>query len=110
VSAPVQATTLSITRPVRLGLEPFARATNLHPQLVRRFVELELLEATRGANGELWFAPSQVAVAARLQRLRAAFALNYAALGLVVELLDRIADLEATARTSSRTLGGQQWT
>jgi chaperone modulatory protein CbpM len=107
VSAAVPVTTLAIMRPVRIDLELFARATNLHPQLVRRFVELELLEATRDANGELWFAPSQVAVAARLQRLRAAFALNYAALGLVVDLLDRIADLEAMARTSPRTIGGQ---
>jgi hypothetical protein len=102
--------TLSMTRPVRLGLEPFARATHLHPQLVRRFVELGLLDATRDATGELWFAPSQVAAAARLQRLRAAFALNYAALALVVDLLDRIADLEAAARISPRSIGGQPWT
>jgi chaperone modulatory protein CbpM len=102
--------TLSITRPARLGLEPFSHTTNLHPQLVRRFVELGLLDATRDASGELWFAPSQVAAAARLQRLRAAFALNYAALALVVDLLDRIANLEAAARTSPRPIGGQPWT
>jgi hypothetical protein len=102
--------TLAITRPLRLALDPFARAANLHPLLVRRFVELGLLEATRDAQGELWFDPAQLAAAARLQRLRAAFALNYAALGLVVELLDRLADLEAIARTPARTNGGQRWT
>jgi hypothetical protein len=103
-------TTLSIARPVRLSLDAFAHATHLHPQLVRRYVELGLLEAMRGPRDELWFAPSQIAAAARLQRLRAAFALNYAALGLVVELLDRIADLEATARPGARPIGDQQWT
>ena len=97
-------------RPIRLGLDPFARATNLHPVLVRRLVELGLLDATRDTHGELWFDPAQLAAAARLQRLRAAFALNYAALGLVVELLDRLADLEAIARTPTRTNGGQPWT
>jgi chaperone modulatory protein CbpM len=102
--------TFAITRPVRLALDPFARATNLHPELVRRLVELGLLDATRDARGELWFAPAQLAAAARLQRLRAAFTLNYAALGLVVELLDRLADFEATARTPTRENGGHRWT
>ena len=35
---------------------------------------------------------------ARVQRLRAGFALNYAAIGLVTDLLDRIAVLEAALR------------
>ena len=41
----------------------------------------------------------------RVQRLRAGFALNYAATGLVIDLLDRIAVLEAAMRRRSR-LGG----
>ena len=45
----------------------------------------------------MWFAPSQLAAVARLQRLRAGFGLNYAALGLVVDLLDRIARLGGRA-------------
>ena len=64
---------------------------------MRRFVALGLLEATRDAAGELWFAPTQLAAVARLQRLRAGFALNYAALGLVVDLLDRIAAWRAAS-------------
>jgi hypothetical protein len=48
---------------------------------------------------------------ARLQRLRAGFALNYAALGLVVDLLDRIAVLEATIPNRRvRRPGGSSWT
>jgi chaperone modulatory protein CbpM len=41
----------------------------------------------------------------RVQRLRAGFALNYAAIGLVTDLLDRIAELEAALR-SARRRGG----
>jgi hypothetical protein len=40
------------------------------------------------------------------------FSLNYAALALVVDLLDRVAALEAALRkhTPSRTPGGRSWT
>ena len=96
-------------RPVRLSLDAFARATSTHPELIRRFVALGLLEADRDDAGELWFAPSQVAAIGRVQRLRAGFALNYAAVGLVIDLLDRISDLEEALRSSSRQ-GGRQWT
>ena len=65
---------------------------------MRRFVALGLVDATPDAAGELWFPPRQLAAVARLQRLRAGFGLNYAALGLVVDLLDRIARLEAALR------------
>jgi hypothetical protein len=104
--------TAPLARPVFLGLESFAHATNLHPELVRRLVVLGLLDATSGPGGELRFAPAQLAAAARLQRLRSGFSLNYAALGLVVDLLDRIAVLEAATqtRTRSRSRGGTSWT
>jgi hypothetical protein len=102
--------TYALARPIRLDLESFARAAGLHPELARRLVALGLLEATRNAAGELWFPPTQVAAAARLQRLRCGLGLNYAALGVVVDLLDRIARLEANARTTTRPNGGPRWT
>lgn len=89
--------TFALTRPTRFSLESFSDAVGLHPDHVRRLVALGLLEATRDAAGELWFPPAQLAAAARLQRLRTGLALNYAALGVVVELLDRIAALEAAS-------------
>jgi hypothetical protein len=98
------------SRPTRLTVDQFARATSMHPDLVHRLVALGLLEPVRDARGELWFPPSQLAAAARLQRLRSGFGLNYAALGLVVDLLDRIADLEAALRTRGRPAGGSPWT
>jgi hypothetical protein len=94
-----------------MDIDAFARATGLHPELVRRLVALGLLDVSADASGRLWFAPAQVAAAARLQRLRTGFSLNYAALGLVVDLLDRIAALEAARpRARTRNPGGRSWT
>jgi chaperone modulatory protein CbpM len=92
-------------RPARglMGHEEFARRCGLHPELLRRFVALGLLPAVRDADGALWFAPEQVAAVARLLRLRAGLPLNYAALGLVVDLLDRITELETSLRIRGRT-------
>ncbi|MGZ6868668.1 MAG: chaperone modulator CbpM, partial [Blastococcus sp.] len=45
-----------------------------------------------------WLAPAQLTTVARIQRLRAGLCLNYAGIGLVLDLLDRIADLEAALR------------
>jgi DNA-binding transcriptional MerR regulator len=83
--------------------EEFARRCGLHPELVRRYVALGLVDAVRDADGALWFAPSQVNAVARLLRLRATLPLNSAALGLVVDLLDRITELETLLRIRGRT-------
>jgi len=96
--------TYALVRAPRLDLEEFAATAGLHPDLVRRLVVLGVLDATRDSAGRLWFARSQLAVVARIQRLRAGFALNYAATGLVIDLLDRIAVLEAAMRR--QRLGG----
>lgn len=101
--------TTALVRPQYLDLETFARAAWIHPDLARRFVALGLVEAFVGSSGELHFAREQVAVAARLQRLRSGLALNSAALGLVVELLDRIAALERASQSQPRN-GGPSWT
>jgi chaperone modulatory protein CbpM len=84
--------------PAEMDLDSFARAAGLHPDLVRRLVALGLLEPHRDATGELCFPPSQLATVARIQRLRTGFSLNYAAVGLVIDLLDRVAELEAALR------------
>jgi hypothetical protein len=86
----------------RLSLEEFAVLSSLHPDLIRRLVALGLIEAYRDAAGQLWFSRSELAAVARVQRLRAGFALNYAAIGLVTDLLDRISVLEAALRGAKR--------
>ena len=92
----------TIIRAARLSLEEFALMSGLHPDLVRRLVTLGLIDADRDTAGELWFSRGELAAVARVQRLRAGFALNYAAIGLVTDLLDRIAVLEAALRAAQR--------
>jgi chaperone modulatory protein CbpM len=92
-------------RPARLSLDAFALVTGSHPDLIRKLVALGILDATRSPSGDLWFAPGQVTALARAQRLRAGFGLNYAALGLVTDLLERIAVLESAVRRGGRPGG-----
>lgn len=100
--------TTSLARPYRLSLDSFARAAGLHPELVERLVRLGLLDAEVDAGGRLWFATGNLARAARIQRLRAGLCLNYAALGVVLDLLDRIELLEAAARAPRPAPGSVQ--
>jgi chaperone modulatory protein CbpM len=88
----------AMVRAARLDLNEFAAAAGVHPDLIRRFVALGILDPVRDPAGRLWFAPGQVAAVARIQRLRAGFALNYAAIGLVTDLLDQVAALQAAPR------------
>ena len=92
----------ALIRTTQLDLGAFARATGAHPDLIRRLVALGIIDARQGPSGELWFSRYELAAFARVQRLRAGFPLNYAALGLVTDLLDRIAVLEAALRSSRR--------
>jgi len=82
-----------------LPVDTFAAAAGLHPALVGRLVALGLLEAYTDAAGVLVLPAAQLPRAARIMRLRAGLGLNYAAVGLVLDLLDRIEELEASLRT-----------
>jgi chaperone modulatory protein CbpM len=86
------------TAPASMSLEAFAAAGGIHPDLVRRLVRLGVLEADSDAAGRWWFAPAELVALARARRLRAGLALNYAALGVVLDLLQRIDQLEAALR------------
>jgi chaperone modulatory protein CbpM len=100
----------ALARPLRFGIEAYSRLTGVHPELIRRLVSLGLLEITRDAEGNLWFDPADVVTMARIQRLRSGLGLNYAALGLVLDLLDRIADLEKTHPRKRTRFEGPTWT
>jgi len=95
----------------RLSLSRFSHAGGVHPEFVRRLVALGILDPERDAAGDLWFDRDQLLVLARVRRLRAGLGVNYAALGLVIELLDRVAALERDLRvTTPRRTGGRSWT
>ncbi len=90
------------TSAYRLPMADVAARSGLPPDLVRRFVALGLVEAERDARGGLWFRRSAPSAIARVQRLRAGLCLNYAAIGVVLDLLDRIERLETALRRSER--------
>jgi chaperone modulatory protein CbpM len=87
-----------LLQPQRLSAETVATRTGLHPEMVRRFVALGLIDASRDASGRLWLTRDAVVAVARIRRLHDDLCLNYAAIGLVLDLLDRIAQLEAALR------------
>lgn len=95
----------------RLSLATFCRDGGVHPEMVRRLVALGILEPERDASGDLWFGHDQLLALARARRLRAGLGVNYAALGLVIDLLDRVAALERELRVpTTRRTGGSSWT
>jgi DNA-binding transcriptional MerR regulator len=91
-----------LARPARLNLDGFAGSAGLHPELVRRLVKLGLLQPTRDGAGEFWFTRADLVTVARIQRLRTGLSLNWAAIGLVLDLLDRIDALERDLRARPR--------
>jgi DNA-binding transcriptional MerR regulator len=88
--------TTTLVRNGGLGLDALARQTGVHPDLLRRFVSLGIIDVERTPEGALRFQQRAVARVSRAQRLRLGLGLNYASLGLVLDLLDRIAVLEAS--------------
>lgn len=91
-------------------MEEFAARSRLHPQLVRRFVALGLLVPHTDASGGMRFPPAQLARVGRIQRLRAGLGLNYAAVGVVLDLLARIEELETALRTHPTIRSDGTWT
>ncbi|MER8162948.1 chaperone modulator CbpM [Streptomyces sp. NPDC094472] len=108
--APVPSVHYDLVPVRRLSLETVARRTGLHPDLVARFVALGLVDAERDHAGRLVFAPSAPAVLGRVERLHVGMCLNYASIGLVLDLLDRIDRLEAALRRSGARSDQPPWT
>ncbi|OAA25844.1 MerR HTH family regulatory protein [Frankia sp. EI5c] len=98
-------------RPGRaLDIEAFCAVTRLHPDLVRRLVALGLLEADVDAAGRYVLTARAVARAGRIERLRRDLGITYTATGIVLDLLDRIDDLERLLRARPATGEVHPWT
>lgn len=96
---PRQTTTLALVlRPGVAGpllpLDALARETGLHPELVRRFVALGLVDPAGGTAASPLFTRSDAAALARAARLRRDLGIGYAGAVLASELLARIEVLE----------------
>ena len=109
MTATAPSTRYVLARRRGMDLDTFALRSNLHPDTVRRFVALGLLPCQRNPHGRLLFDAAALRIVARIQRLRIGLGLNYAAIGLVLDLLDRIEELESATsqrRTSLWTSAG----
>jgi chaperone modulatory protein CbpM len=95
--------TYALVRRPYLSTDAFAAAAGVHPDLISRLVALGLLEPHVDELGNRWFAESQLVRLARIRRLHAGLPLNYEAVGIVLDLLARIEELEAQLRRRTWT-------
>jgi hypothetical protein len=79
-------------------VEVLAREAGLHPDLVRRFVRLGLVEESGGTAGAPLFPRDAAARLARAARLRRDLGVGYAGAVLACDLLERIDELEGRLR------------
>jgi hypothetical protein len=99
----VRTTTLALVRrpgttgPL-LDLDAFAREAEVHPELVRRFVALGLVEPASGTAAAPLFCRDAAVTVGRAARLRRDLGIDYGGAILAAELLDRIDVLEQRLR------------
>ncbi|GEM_PF-416814 len=82
-----------------MELREVAWRCGVHPELVKRLVSLGLIdhEETR-PDGAMLFHREVVPVIRRILRLRNELGVNYAGVGVILELMSRIEDLEQQIR------------
>ena len=80
-------------------LTEVAYRTGLHPELIDRFIRLGLIEfSERTDDGELLFDSEVIPLIRRILRLRNQLGVNYAGVGVILELMSRLEALEARIR------------
>jgi DNA-binding transcriptional MerR regulator len=95
-------------RPRTINIEAVARESGLHPEVVRRFVKIGLIEPAEDGSQSPRFALDAPAMLARAARLRRDLGLGYGGAVLASQLLDRIGQLEAQLRNQEREM--TRWT
>jgi MerR family transcriptional regulator, heat shock protein HspR len=71
----------------------------LHPDLLERLVNLGLIDyVERDINGDALFHADVIPLIRRIMRLRNHLGVNYAGIGVILELMDRIESLESHIR------------
>jgi hypothetical protein len=97
-------------RQIRLDLDAAAAASGVHPELLARFVDLDLVDSVTDPQGRRWFARTAPARVQMIMRLHADLALNYASIALVLDLLSRIDQLESKRQLIQRDKDKPPWT
>jgi DNA-binding transcriptional MerR regulator len=73
-----------------LRLEDVAAQADVHPQIVRRLIDLGLIEPADTPSTEILFEPEAVHRLRVIQRLRCDLGINLQGIGVILELLDRL--------------------
>jgi len=83
-----------------LKIEDVAARCDLHPELIEKFVCLGLIDPVgRDPADETWiFDESVVPIVKKIVRLRNELGINYAGIGVVLDLLSRLEALEERVR------------
>ena len=85
-----------------VSLNELARVCRCHPELVERFARFGLIEPVDEREEPLLFPRSSIHRLRRALRLRRDLGLNANALPLVLDLLDRIEELESQLKRAKR--------
>ena len=76
-----------------------AARAGVHPELIDRFFRLGLIEFSESTrDGESLFDPEVIPLVRRILRLRNELGVNYAGVGVILELISRIEALESRIR------------
>jgi DNA-binding transcriptional MerR regulator len=113
VARTVQRAALIRRTPRLLSADALARDAGVHPEILRRFVQLGLLEPRGGTSAAPLFRSQDALIVARAMRLRRDLGVNYAGAVLASELLTRIDQLEQRLRAGAATQTEQEviaWT
>ena len=78
----------------QITLDTLAACVNLHPTLIEGFIECGLLEPEERIGAHMLFNVTCIARLRTIIRLRHDLGANVASIGVILDLLDRIAALE----------------
>ncbi len=83
-----------------LRLRHIARQCDVHPEMINRFVRLGLIDPAETAekDGEWMFTQETIGLIRKIMRLRNELGINFAGIGVVLDLLSRVEELETRIR------------
>jgi DNA-binding transcriptional MerR regulator len=77
-----------------LTLDTVASSAGMHPELVRCFVDFGLITAIERRGEDLFFEPEVLARLRMIRRLRESLGINLAGIAVILDLRDRISELQ----------------